>query len=450
MSNTITLKKGLDIRLQGTAAKVLKGSITSDTYAVKPTDFPGLIPKLSAKVGDTVKAGSPLFYDKNNPEVLYVSPVSGEVVAINRGERRKVLEIVVKADSKIEYERSEKVDPSTLNREDVKERMLTGGVWPTLKMRPYGIVAKPADTPRDIFISCFDSSPIAPDLEYQLSGEDKLFSAGIEALKKLTDGDVHLGLPSDSAGKIFKSGKGVKSTAFSGAHPAGNVGVQIHHVAPIDKGDIVWTASPQDVVMIGRLFAKGKYDATKVIALCGSEVTTPCYYKVISGVSADAVISGTTKCEAEERIISGNVLTGTDIKGSYLGFYDNYISVIPEGNYAEMFGWGTPGFCKYSPSRTFFSWLGSAKKRFKLDTNRHGEERAFVMSGEYEKVLPMDILPVYLLKAVLANDIDKMEQLGIYEVVEEDLALCEYVCTSKIDVQEILRRGIDNMIKELG
>ncbi|QZE14427.1 Na(+)-translocating NADH-quinone reductase subunit A [Halosquirtibacter laminarini] len=450
MSNVIKLKKGLNIPLKGEAEKTIVKASPSQTYAIKPTDFPGLTPKLSVKEGATVKAGTPLFYDKNNTDVKYTSPISGEVVAVVRGERRRILEVVVKADNEIVYEEFQQGKPSSLNGEEIRKNLLSSGLWPMIKMRPYGIVARPDDTPKDIFISCFDSAPLASDLEFILSEEREHFQIGVDALSKLTTGSVHLGLDADRANKMFSSIKNVTTHAFKGVHPAGNVGVQISHVSPINKGEIYWTVSAQDVVSIGRLFDTGKFDAKRVVAVTGSPLNTPKYVETLLGANISSILQESVDTD-NVRIISGDVLTGTAVKvDGHASFYSNQVNVLPEGDYYEMFGWGLPGFGKFSPSRTFFSWLGSKAKKFTFDTNLHGEERAFVVTGEYEKVLPMDILPVQLFKAILANDIDKMEQLGIYEVIEEDIALCEYICTSKIDIQKILRDGINTMIKELG
>lgn len=450
MSKVIRLKKGLDIQIKGEPANNLEHINKPETFAIKPADFHGLVPKLLVKVGDKVKAGTPLFFDKYQPEVQYVSPVSGEVTAINRGERRRILEVVVKAERENLSEDFPRGNPQDLSDDTIKAVLLRSGVWPSIISRPFGIVARPADQPKSIFISCFDSSPLAPDYDFVFKEEANAWQAGIHALAKLTTGKVHLGLSVKKENKLFSETKGVEISYFDGPHPAGNVGIQIHAVSPINKGEITWTIHPQNVIMIGRLFLTGKYDSSRIIALVGSEVTEPKYYRFWLGGSLSGLLKGKLSKE-NVRIISGNVLTGT-IAGTegFLGFFDNMVSVIPEGKYYEMFGWALPGLGKYSPSRTFFSWLGSKKKKYVLDANTHGEERAFVLSDEYDKVLPMDILPVYLLKAILANDIDAMEQLGIYEVIEEDLALCEYVCTSKIMVQSVLRKGINSMIKELG
>lgn len=450
MSKVIKLKKGLDIQIKGEPANNLEYIDKPENFAIKPSDFHGLVPKLLVKVGDRVKAGTPLFFDKYQPEVQYVSPVSGEVSAVNRGERRRILEVVVTAESENLSEDFQKGNPQDLSSDTIKAALLKSGVWPSIISRPFGIVARPADQPKSIFISCFDSSPLAPDYDFVFEGEANAWQAGIHALAKLTTGKVHLGLSVKKENKLFSETKGVEISYFDGPHPAGNVGIQIQAVSPINKGEIIWTIHPQDVIMIGRLFLTGKYDSSRIIALVGSEVREPKYFRFWLGGSLSGLLKGKLGRE-NVRIISGNVLTGT-IAGTngFLGFFDTLVSVIPEGNYYEMFGWALPGLGKYSPSRTFFSWLGSKKKKYVLDANTHGEERAFVLSDEYEKVLPMDILPVYLLKAILANDIDAMEQLGIYEVIEEDLALCEYVCTSKIMVQSVLRKGINSMIKELG
>lgn len=446
MSEVIKIRKGLDIHLVGQAEKTLQKLKTSDLYAIKPGDFHGLIPKLLVKTDDLVQVGSPLFQDKNKPEIKFTSPVSGKVVAINRGERRTVLEVVIESDGKGESLTIVKEPLTNLSKEQVLSAILESGLWPAIQQRPYGILANPADQPIAIYISGFDSAPLAPDYEFILKDQLQAFQAGIDALGKLTTGKVHLGLSSGSS--ILSSIKNVQIRYFNGPHPAGNVGVQMHHIRPINKGEIAWTVGPQEVAMIGKLFLNGKYNPEKIIALAGSEVIKPQYYTVLAGTAVKPVLEANLK-EGKLRIISGNVLSGTQVsKSGYLSFKDNMITVIPEGDYYEFFGWALPGFNKFSTSRTFFSWL-TPKKAYRLDTNYHGGERAFVISGQYEKVVPMDILPVHLLKAILAEDIDQMEKLGIYEVVEEDLALCEFVCTSKIDVQEILRKGINLMVKEL-
>lgn len=450
MSTIVKVRRGLNIPMEGRAENVLVRKNMSETYGVKPLDFPGLLPKLEVQEGDVVRAGTPLFYDKYRPEVKFSSPVSGEVVEIRRGERRQILEVVVKANGSVEYQVFGAAQPAALTRNQVVEKLLVSGVWPYIRQRPFGIVANPNDTPKAIFISCFDTAPLAPDMDFSIQGENENFQAGIDALSKLTPGKIHLGLNADyPAASAFAKANGVEHHYFRGPHPAGNVGVHIHHIDPIGKGDVVWVVNPLDVVIIGRLFLKGIYDASRVIALAGSEVTSPRYYRVISGAQIDSITSGNLNSNIELRYISGNVLTGTKVEPfGYLGFYDNMVTVIPEGNHYEFFGWMSPGFNKFSASRTFLSRLTPWRK-FKFDTNLHGGKRAYVITGQYEKVMPMDILPVHLIKAILANDIERMEQLGIYEVVEEDMALCEYVCTSKTDVQQILRKGIESLIKEL-
>jgi len=450
MPKHIHLKRGLDIKLKGEAGKVLELSINTDKLAIKPIDFSGLSPKILVKAGQLVKAGEPLFFDKNSPEVLFTAPTSGEVLAINRGERRKVLEVVIQADGKNDSIEFDKADPEKLSREAIKEQLKKSGLWSFLKQRPYGTVAKPDSTPLHMFISGFDSSPLAPDYEFILKGQTSAFQTGINALAKLTDGKIHVGIRPDQENGFFSGIKNIVITQFSGPHPAGNVGIQIHHLSPISKGDLIWTINPQEVIYIGRLFETGKIDFTKIIALVGSEVKSPKYYKVIHGTNLSGILKNATKKEGNERFISGNALTGTKVEADdYLGFFDQQVTVIPEGDYYEFLGWAMPRLNKFSISRSYFSWL-SPKKSFKADSNLNGEERAYVVTGQYDKVLPMDIFPVHLIKAILANDIDKMEQLGIYDVIEEDMALCEYVCTSKTEVQSILRNGINLMIKELG
>jgi Na+-transporting NADH:ubiquinone oxidoreductase subunit A len=448
MSEVIKLKKGLNIKLKGSAEPVLEELPVSATIAIKPTDFPGLTPKLTIKADQQVKAGDVLFYDKYHPEVYFTAPAGGKVALINRGERRRILEVVIETDPQAGAVEFKQADPQKISAEEVKKQLLKSGLWPFIRRRPYGIIAFPEEQPRDIFISAFDTAPLSPDYNFIMEGQLETFQTGINALARLTEGKVFLGVCETS---VFTNIKNAEIRRFSGPHPAGNVGVQIHHIAPVNKGEVVWTVNPQDVLFIGRLFETGKVNLNRMVALTGSEVEKPKYFQTLLGTSVSSLVGGRLKdTDYNQRIISGNVLTGTQVKPqSYLGYYDSQVTVIPEGDDYELLGWATPGMDKFSASKTFLSKL-FPKKEYELNANLHGGERAFVLSDQYAKVMPMDILPVYLLKAVLANDIDRMEQLGIYEVIEEDMALCEYVCTSKIKVQHILRNGINTMIKELG
>jgi Na+-transporting NADH:ubiquinone oxidoreductase subunit A len=448
MPSSVVLKKGFDIRMDGAAEKILSVA-TSSLYAVKPVDFPGLIPKLNVKPGDKVLAGSPVFHDKLRPEILFTSPVSGKVVAINRGDRRLLLEIVIEKEGD-EYLDFGKSSPEKAGRELIKKVLLISGLWPVIRQRPYHVVANPADVPKSIFISGFDTSPLAPDYKFvmdNLSGTS--FRNGLMALKKLTEGPVHLVLNGKGENpEILKNAPDVQISHFSGPHPAGNVGVQIHHIDPVNKGEIVWFVNPQDVVAIGRLFEEGKYIPEKIFALTGSEALKPQYYKSLSGASISEMVRNNVK-PGDLRYISGNVLTGTKIdSGGYLCFYDSQVTVIPEGRYSEFFGWAKPGGDKFSFYKIFTSRL-FPKKSYRLDTNLHGEERAFVLTGKYEQVVPMDVFPMQLLKSILAEDIESMENLGIYEIAEEDFALCEFICPSKIEIQSIVRKGLGLMIKEM-
>lgn len=447
MSKIIKIKRGLDIKLVGKAEKEIQNLDLAAFYALKPTDFEGLTPKILVKEGETVKAGSPLFFDKYRPEVQFCSPVSGTVSEVVRGERRRVLEVIVKTEGQIDYEQFQKASPSDLSSDEIKERLLKSGVWPFIKQRPYEVVANPADKPKAIFISAFDSAPLAPDYEFILEDQIYDLQTGIDALAKLTDGKINLSLHAEKNTSMFGGLRNVDIYEFSGPHPSGNIGVQINKIAPINKGDVIWHVNIQDVAVIGRLFNKGVYDLTKVIALTGSEVTSPKYYKIINGCQIMPIVSN-NHSDVNSRIISGNVLSGEKVTASgFIGFYNSQITIIPEGTEPEFLGWGTPGLKKYSMSRTFFSWL-TPKKEYKLDTNMKGGERPFVVTGELDKVFPMDIYPMQLLKAIIIEDIDLMEQLGIYEVAEEDFALCEFVNTSKIEIQKIVRNGLNLMIKE--
>ncbi|TDD94733.1 Na(+)-translocating NADH-quinone reductase subunit A [Flavobacterium cellulosilyticum] len=449
MSLFIEIKRGLNLKLIGEAEKTIQDLPIADVFAIKPNDFTGLHPKLLVKVGDTVLAGTPLFYNKNNEAIIVSSPVSGEVIEILRGDKRVILEIKILADREIKYASFPKSKPNDLNREEIIEKLLNSGAWPFIRQRPYGCIANPSENPKSIFISAFDSSPLAPDNDFIMSGKEIDFQTGLDVLKKLTDGKIHLNVQHKTTpASIFSNAKSVQINKISGPHPAGNIGVQIHHIDPINKGEAVWCINPQDVLILGKLFNEGLFDATRTIALTGSQVNTPKYYKTIVGCSIKNILADGGLKKEENRIISGTILTGSKIpEDGFLGFYDSQITVIPEGNHSEFMGWLTPGLNKFSLSRTFFSWL-TPNKKYDMDTNLHGEERPFVMTGEYEKVFPMDIYPVQLLKSILIEDIDMMEKLGIYEVVEEDFALCELVCTSKIKSQEIIRQGLDIIRKE--
>ncbi|UZD20934.1 Na(+)-translocating NADH-quinone reductase subunit A [Algoriphagus halophytocola] len=445
MSKIVKLKKGFDINLAGKAKQELADFASAQTFAIKPTDFIGLQrPKVLVKEGDTVKAGTPILIDKAMDQVIYVAPVSGEIVEVKRGDRRKLLEIRILADSTITHEQSEKLDLASLDREALVAKLAASGVWPNIIQRPYGIVANPEDTPKSIFVSAFDTHPLAPDYAFTLKGQEQYLQAGFDVLAKLTSGKVHLNVDGAKAvPSIFSAIKGVQLNKFEGPHPAGNVGVQIHHLDPINKGEIAWTVNPQGVAQIGKFALEGVYDAAKVIAVTGSELTKPAYVKTYLGACVSSFVKGNLN-SGHVRVISGNVLTGEKIAlEGFLGYYHNQITVIPEGDYYEFMGWAKP-----STRLSFHRALGllsflSPKKEHVLDSNARGEERAFVQTGVFESVTPMDILPVYLLKAIMANDFDEMEELGIYEIIEEDLALCEFVDVSKHPVQELVRKGIE-------
>lgn len=450
MSKTVKLRKGLDIKLVGEADKVKVDAPISASVAIKPTDFHGLVPKMVVKPGDKVKIGSAIFYDKYNEAIKFVSPVSGVVDDVVRGAKRKILEVRITPDGSGEAIQHEAKDPTSLSKDEVKAAMLENGLWPFLKQRPLDIIADPNAEPKAIFVSAFDTHPLAPDYDFIVHGQDQFFQNGLNALAKLTSGKVHLTLNGNvSADATFQNAKNVQINKVSGKHPAGNVGTQIHFVDPIDKGQYVFTVNPQDVVAIGKFFANGQYDPTRIVALTGSEAKNRKYYKTIIGASVTVIVNDNLESE-NVRVISGNALTGEKIdRNSYLGFYDSQITVLPEGDQYKFFltkGWLGPGFDKYSSHMLFPTWLMKNKK-YRLDTNMNGEERGFVVTGEMEKVMPLDVLPMQLIKAIMTKDIDAMELLGIYEVAPEDFALCEYVCTSKIDIQEIIREGLD-LIKE--
>jgi len=450
MSLKFNLKKGFDINLDGNAIEEIGSEFKSNSFAIKPTDFINITrPKLLVDVGDDVKAGTPVVYDKLSENIMYCSPVSGEVIDIIRGDKRRLEEIRIlpdKTNKFLNHKKYSEKEIQKLSREDIIDNLTKSGVWPNLIQRPFGLVADSELEPKSIHISFFDSSPLAPNYSFIYKEELEYIEFGLLVLSKLTNGKIHLNHNSESI-KYFKNDK-YQNNEFSGPHPSGNVGVQIHHIDPVNKNDIVWSTTPAGLIQIGKLFSKGIYDASKIISLVGSSVEKPMYYKCISGFSINDIISKNVSDE-NVRVISGNVLTGTSIGNEgYLGFYDNMITVIPEGNNHEFLGWIMPVINKLSFQRAFglLSFLNPNKK-YKLDTNTNGELRAFVQSGVFEKVLPMDILPTYLFKSILANDYDEMEELGIYELVEEDVALCEFVDVSKNEIQKLLRTGL-NMLKD--
>ena len=447
MANVIKIKKGLDINLKGKASEVLLNGGKSETYAIVPDFYSGVLPKVVAKVGDKVKAGSVLMIDKNRPEIKFVSPVSGEVTAVNRGAKRKVLSIVVTPDAQIEYEEFGNKNVASLKGDEVKEAMLNAGMWPFVMQRPYDIVATPGETPRDIFVSAFYSAPLAPDFNYLVKGQGADFQTGLDALAKLTTGKVYVGIRKGSA---VQQVKGVELVEIEGPHPAANASVLINHTKPINKGETVWTVDPANVIIIGRLFNKGIADFSRKVVITGSETKEQGYVQAISGCTIKSLIGGRVATDAHIRIISGNVLTGTKVTmEDYLGAYDNQITVIPEGDEThEFLGFAMPRTDQYSMSHSYFSWL-MGKKEYVLDARIKGGKRAMIMSNEYDKVFPLDIYPEYLLKAIIAFDIDKMENLGIYEVAPEDFALCEFVDTSKIELQKIVRDGLTLLYKEM-
>ena len=447
MANVIKIKKGLDINLKGKASEALIAGGKSDSYAIVPDSYNGIFPKVVAKVGDKVKAGSALMIDKNHPEIKFVSPVSGEVTAVNRGEKRKVLSIVVRPDGEMAYEDFGKKSVASLKGEEVKEALLNAGMWPFIKQRPYDIVANPAEAPRDIFVSAFYSAPLAPNFEFILKGQEADFQTGLDALAKLTAGKVYVGVRSGSA---VKNMKGVEIVEVEGPHPAANVGVQINHIKPINKGEVVWTVNPADVIVMGRLFNKGVADFSRLVVITGSETTERGYIKTIAGCTIKSLVGGKVLDGEHIRIISGNVLTGTKVgMDDYLMAYDNQITVIPEGDEVhEFLGFAMPRLNQFSVSHSYCSWL-MGKKEYVIDARVKGGKRAMIMSNEYDKVFPMDIYPEYLLKAIIAFDIDKMENLGIYEVAPEDFALCEFVDASKIELQKIVRDGLNLLYKEM-
>jgi len=456
MARVIKIKKGLNINLKGKPQAMKKHTLLSLDYTLFPDDFHGFTPKIAVKQGDPVQVGTPVFFDKNRPEIKIVSPVSGEVLAVNRGEKRKLLNVIIRSDGKNTCEKFSKKEINLLSPEEIKSILAETGMMAYIRQRPYDIIADPNDNPRDIFIPGFYSTPLAPDLDFILEQQEGDFQTGLDALAAVTSGKVYLGINTSTRNDCLKKAGNVEIIAFEGPHPAGNAGVQANIIKPVKKGDIIWTVDPSHVLFIGRLFNKGLIDFSRWVALSGSEVKQEerAYYSMLPGVCIEEWIKTRIESTHEHlRFISGNVLTGTSIlQDGSLHAYDNQITVIPEGDQThEFFGWITPGFGKFSVSRSFPSFITNlfSKKEYTIDARIKGRQRAIIMSNEWDKVFPMDILPEYLIKAILTMDVEKMENLGIYEVAPEDFALCEFVDTSKMELQAIVRNGLDWLRREM-
>ena len=449
MANVIKLRKGLDINLKGAAAQELVSVKEPGFYSLVPDDYTGITPKVVVKEQEYVMAGGPLFIDKNHPELKFVSPVSGVVTSVERGARRKALNIVVEAAAEQDYEEFGKKNVSSLNGESVKAALLEAGMFAFIRQRPYDVIADPTMYPKAIFVSAFDSNPLAPDFEFALKGEEANFQTGLDALSKMAK--TYLSISVKQKAAALTQARNVTITAFDGPNPAGNVGVQINHISPVVKGETVWTIGAEAVIFIGRLFNTGRVDMTRKVAVTGSEVLKPAYCKLKVGALLTNVFSGNVTTGRDLRYISGNVLTGKKVNpNGFLGAFDSQLTVIPEGDdIHEMLGWIMPRFNQFSVNRSYFSWLLGNNKEYVLDARIKGGERHMIMSNEYDRVFPMDIFPEYLVKAIIAGDIDRMEALGIYEVAPEDFALCEFVCSSKVEVQRIVRAGLDMLRAEM-
>ncbi|WP_432411648.1 Na(+)-translocating NADH-quinone reductase subunit A [Rasiella sp. SM2506] len=450
MSKDIKIKKGLTINLKGEAEKTLSRAPRSRTFAIRPADFHLTTPKMVVKEGAKIQAGEIIFYSKDSDSIKFASPVSGTLTAIERGAKRVITRVLIEAEPQDTFVDHGSVNVGSMESEALKSHLLATGCWPFIKQRPYDVIANPTVAPKAIFISGYTTAPLAADLDFTLQGKEAELQAAVTALSKLTEGAVHIGVGSDGSSPL----KGMRDAVIhsvQGQHPAGNVGTQIAMIDPINKGETVWTVAAQDLVIIGELLLTGKFNAERVIALAGSSVKTPKYYTTKIGAEVSTFVYDSGLNEENVRVISGDVLSGTQISPKqHLGFYANTVTVIPEGDDYELFGWTKPVFNKISNSRALtFSWM-QPKKKFELDTNTNGEHRAFVVTGNYEQVFPLDIYPMQILKACMVQDLDAMEALGMYEVAPEDFALTEFICVSKQPHQQIIRNGLDLMYKEIG
>ena len=448
--NTIKLKKGLDILISGAADKKNVGEIISQEIGIVPDYYEGIVPKVAVKEGDEVQIGSPIFYDKSHPELKIVSPVCGKVKEVARGERRKLLYILIERNGSENQVEMPAIDFNS-GREAIHAAILASGFGSLIRQRPYDVIANPTMMPKSIFVSAFDTAPLAPDYGYTLQGKEKELQAGLTALSKIAKVYYNVCKATPTS---LQNMENVEVTAFEGAHPAGNAGVQINHLDPVNKGEIVWTMNVQDIVMMGNYILTGKLDMRKTIAVVGPKVSTPSYVTTITGSYISDIDEGKLIKDENIRVINGNPLTGIKAEEkSFLSPFAGQITVIAEGDHAdELLGWAMPRFNKFSNTNLFFTKIQKMlcpKKQYEFDARICGGERAFIMSGEYDRVFPMDIMPEQLVKAMIAKNLDKMEQLGAYEVAPEDFALCEFVCTSKIETQRIVREALNYMRKEL-
>ena len=453
MTQVIKIKQGLDIKLKGQAEKVVE-CLEAKFCAIQPTDFIGVTPRLLVQEGDAVEVGTPLFIDKHDERITFTSPVNGFVKEIRRGEKRLLRAVVIECRDAIHRvsEPDGNHSADAMKRDDIIQKMLETGLWPMVRQRPYSTIANPDDTPKAFFISAFDSSPLAPDLDFIAEHFPDSLQKGLEVLSILSSKKLHLCIHAEKTkSEVLLKAKNVDIHTFSGPHPSGNIGTQINRICPINKGDVVWYCTLADVINIGHYFRTGVLDFSRIYAVAGTGLQKPHYIRTTIGAQIGDMVADNLK-DDHQRIVSGNVLTGKAVSGNdFIGFYHNMLSVIPEGdNRQEMLGWIWPGFKKFSVSRTFPSAFvpRMLHPNYELDTNMHGEERPFVVTGEFEKVFPFDILPLQLIKACIIEDIDLMENLGIYEVDKEDFALCEFIDTSKTDIQQIIRKGLDLVRKE--
>lgn len=443
----IKIKKGLDLPITGAPEQAVYAAVEATSVAVIGFDYIGMKPTMQVRVGDRVKLGQVIFTDKKTEGVKYTAPAAGVVKEINRGEKRALQSVVIEVDGDeaVEFNKYAASELGSLSAEQVQENLVESGLWTALRTRPFSKVPQPGTTPASIFVTAMDTNPLAANPEVFINEQAEAFTNGLKVLTRLSGGDVYL---CKAAGANIPSTSGVTVEEFEGPHPAGNAGTHIHFVDPVSESKTVWTIGYQDVIAVGQLFTTGVLFTERVVAVAGPQVSSPSLMRTRLGANLDELVAGRVKV-ADNRVISGSVLNGRTANGpfAYLGRYASQVTVLREGRERELLGWIAPGANKFSVLNMFLSRFSPGKK-FDFTTTTNGSERAMVPVGQFEQLMPMDILPTQLLRSLVVGDMEAAIQLGCLELDEEDLALCTFACPGKYEYGPILRDNLTTIEKE--